>query len=219
MRYHEILYENILDNPSFRKWFGNSKIVANGNPIVVYHGTNKDFDAFDIEKAMSEGGVFYFCRNPGFKKGWDSKSAGGYASGVGGNVIPVYLKMEKPYVTGFTEELPSPSLPLFPHIYDKEDEEAFEKWYDKQKLFDKKFNDDRYKINYYCSEIRYAKKNGYDGVIFKHITDDRYHSEIHSYPSDVYAVFSPNQIKSAIGNKGTFDATTNNISENIKYFK
>ena len=212
MRYYEIIQENnILNNSSFKKWFGKSKIVNNdGTPMVVYHGTISNFNSFDLEKATSEGGVFYFSRNPDFKKGWDSKSASGYASGVGGNVIPVYLRMENPYVTGFTEELPEPPLPLFPDIHD---EEAFNQWDERQRKFDQKFNDDTFKTRYYKDAIRQAKRNNHDGVIFKYITDDRYHSDIWSHPSNIYAVFNPNQIKSAIGNKGTFDSNKDDITE------
>jgi hypothetical protein len=37
-----------LDNPSFRRWFGDSKVVdAHGEPMVVYHGTGRPlFSAF-----------------------------------------------------------------------------------------------------------------------------------------------------------------------------
>ncbi len=32
--------KNIMDNPKFRKWFGDSKVVdEDGKPLVVYHGT------------------------------------------------------------------------------------------------------------------------------------------------------------------------------------
>lgn len=35
------------DSPEFREWFGDSKAVDDaGKPKVVYHGTNKEFDAF-----------------------------------------------------------------------------------------------------------------------------------------------------------------------------
>lgn len=35
----------------FSSWFRNSKVVnPDGSPRVVYHGTNADFDAFDVEK-------------------------------------------------------------------------------------------------------------------------------------------------------------------------
>ena len=35
-------------NSNFKKWFKNSKVVdKQGNPLVVYHGTNKSFNSFD----------------------------------------------------------------------------------------------------------------------------------------------------------------------------
>jgi hypothetical protein len=40
--------KNVMDNPAFRKWFGKSKVVdADGKPLVVYHGTFAEFEAFD----------------------------------------------------------------------------------------------------------------------------------------------------------------------------
>ena len=36
------------ETPAFKAWFGDSKVVdADGNPLVVYHGTMGDFEAFD----------------------------------------------------------------------------------------------------------------------------------------------------------------------------
>ena len=49
---------NINDN--FWKWFGNSKVVdKQGNPIVVYHGTDNKFDAFRISKYGAMGPGIY----------------------------------------------------------------------------------------------------------------------------------------------------------------
>jgi len=36
------------DTPAFKRWFGASKVVdAKGNPLVVYHGTTAQFEAFE----------------------------------------------------------------------------------------------------------------------------------------------------------------------------
>jgi len=36
------------DTPEFKNWFGDSKVVdAEGKPLVVYHGTRREFDAFE----------------------------------------------------------------------------------------------------------------------------------------------------------------------------
>jgi hypothetical protein len=57
----------IADSPekldAFWKWFGKSKAIdSEGRPLVVYHGTFKDFDQFDLSKAnpsQYENGIFF----------------------------------------------------------------------------------------------------------------------------------------------------------------
>jgi hypothetical protein len=60
-----------------------------------------------------------------------------------------------------------------------------------------------------------ARKLGYDGVVFQDLVDtgtDTGDDELHlDKPSTVYAVFSPTQIKAAVGNRGTFDPNDPNI--------
>jgi hypothetical protein len=52
------------ETAAFKAWFSGSKVVdEDGQPLVVYHGTTSDFDAFDRERANIEsnlGGGFYF---------------------------------------------------------------------------------------------------------------------------------------------------------------
>jgi hypothetical protein len=82
---------NATNTPAFRKWFGNSKVVdAQGNPQVIYHGTSQDFTGLSAEKIKNPrfGWGFYFSDNP------DSS----HAAGEGGRIIPVYLRVENPYV-------------------------------------------------------------------------------------------------------------------------
>lgn len=81
--------------PQFKKWFGKSVMVdADGNPMVLYHGTNANFDTFDAD-AISEGNGnsdwgdgFYFT---------DTRAAAeGYADGESGRVLQVFLRIENP---------------------------------------------------------------------------------------------------------------------------
>ncbi len=57
------------DTPEFKAWFGDSKVVdAEGKPLVVYHGTTADFEAFDTSKGSSEadfGKGIYFTNEEG----------------------------------------------------------------------------------------------------------------------------------------------------------
>ena len=38
--------ENNLNN-NFKKWFGNSKVVYNGKPLPVYHGSTTEIEEFE----------------------------------------------------------------------------------------------------------------------------------------------------------------------------
>jgi hypothetical protein len=56
---------------AFRRWFGDSKVVdENGEPMIVYHGTQGDFSVFDASRlgettsARSAKNGFFFASNP-----------------------------------------------------------------------------------------------------------------------------------------------------------
>ena len=71
---------------NFKNWFGDSKVVDEaGKPLVVYHGTDKNFDVFDPEKLGSLTGAesakkgFFFTNNPenaDFYAGWTPSKEG-----------------------------------------------------------------------------------------------------------------------------------------------
>lgn len=82
----------------------------------------------------------------------------------------------------------------------------------------------RYRVMSYRDTIMKAKRDGHDGVIIKNTYDGKnppswlqrliakWRQE--DVPSDtIYIAFAPNQIKSAIGNRGTYDPNSNNILE------
>lgn len=56
--------KSILDNPNFKHWFGDSKVVdENGEPLVVYHGTTHTFDNFEPDRGTIGNAVgigYYF---------------------------------------------------------------------------------------------------------------------------------------------------------------
>ena len=149
--------------PAFKKWFGNSKIVdANGNPLVVYHGSNAEFTEFD-NGTLGSG-----------DRGVQSSQLGHFftvsnqeAKSYGSNVVSSFLSIKNPYITSFES------------IREKDGFDF------KQELISK----------------------GYDGVILKDKGEP-----------DQYIAFNPNQIKSATGNRGTFDETSN-ILQNQQFVK
>ena len=87
--------DDVLESASFKKWFKGSQVKdKDGNPLVVYHGTNENFNnnfAFDkklIGSANDDGFYgrgFYFATHKG------------EARYYGNNVIPVYLSLKNPY--------------------------------------------------------------------------------------------------------------------------
>jgi hypothetical protein len=80
------IHPNVEGTRNFWRWFGESRTVdAAGRPLVLYHGTGVDFDAF----APNERGIF-FAESP--------KLASSFASihsGSAHRVIPVYVRIEK----------------------------------------------------------------------------------------------------------------------------
>lgn len=80
----------------FRRWFGRSAVVDDrGQPLVVYHGTDTDFETFDLAQVgrRTVGGKWsgpaaYFTSS--------LRLARSYATHE--RVLPVYLSIQNPYV-------------------------------------------------------------------------------------------------------------------------
>lgn len=70
--------------PAFLNWFKGSKVVdSDGAPLVVYHGTTADFDAF-------QEGTGFFSSNP------DEANIYGGMDSAGANVMPAYVSIKNP---------------------------------------------------------------------------------------------------------------------------
>ena len=73
----------------FYKWFGDSKVVdEQGRPLVVYHGTNADFDAFNLGK----NGYFF---TPDLNNAQIYANEAQFEKGGKKIVMPVYLNTKK----------------------------------------------------------------------------------------------------------------------------
>ena len=87
-------------NPEFKTWFGQSKIAdASGNPIILYHGTMKDFSEFKTPNAVSSknmGGAIWLTSDKEFANVYSMQFNKGKPT-KGGQVIPVYVQMNNPY--------------------------------------------------------------------------------------------------------------------------
>ena len=80
-----------LESEAFKNWFKDSKVVnEDGSPKVVYHGTDRQFDAFVTGDALGWGRGVYFT---------DNKTT---AEEFGGNIIEAYLSIQNPYIDNQT---------------------------------------------------------------------------------------------------------------------
>ena len=91
---------------SFQSWFAGSKVVdKDGKPLVCYHGTFEDFVTFShaTERRASHGfnrlGFWFDVdpRTPSYFAGYDEKRPESNIGSGGGNVMPCYLSIKKPY--------------------------------------------------------------------------------------------------------------------------
>ena len=217
------------NTPEFRAWFKDSKVVdAEGNPLVVYHGTSADFDSFDTtflysgEGASATGSGFYFTDSA------DSANRYSMMKDSGGNVMPVYLSLQNPLFIDFTKgETTGANISLtkaqvrkiilsIPNIRSTEDSPLLNFGDIGYEGFDKVLNDT---INSYAGSSMiaalrndffgndhkawlkaFSKATGYDSAYTKTGNGDTH-----------YVAWFPNQIKSAIGNRGTFDPNNPDI--------
>lgn len=174
---------------NFYKWFGDSKVVdEQGRPLVVYHGTNADFDTFDKTKIGSStknkgifGNGFYFTDDIKLAEGYNRKN-GIVVKDGSGKVMPAYLTIKKTFFWNKKDSVSIAEKMGFPKSRIK-DGKLLPLIEEKQILsFTKKLKD-----------------NGYDGVVFEYKNGVK---EI--------SVFDPTQIKS-VDNQGTFSPSTGNI--------
>ena len=97
---------------NFWKWFGGSRVVdEQGRPLMVYHGTLKDFNSFDISKTgqNSDSGMwgsgFYFSSSPQYAETYAKRN------NKTGSIIPVYLAINDPLVINNSDEIPTIKVP------------------------------------------------------------------------------------------------------------
>ncbi len=177
---------------NFKRWFGKSKAVdSTGLPLVVYHGTSAEFSTFSNDSAvkgsMGNSLGFYFTDS--------AEAAGDYADE--GYIVPVYLKIENPLRFDSrmvsSEEIGQMLDLDMDSVYGAPDR-AEVYWYFKNGGA----YDGRDSARVGDAVLAAAKAKGYDGAVFK--------ERVGGKLVDVYLAFSAGQIKSAIGNRGTFSS-------------
>lgn len=184
------------DSPEFKKWFGKSKMVDdNGAPLVFYHGTSMDFAAFDRKagrytthaESFNRLGSF-FSNNPEHANTYAGAYEGKRGEPTpGGNVLPVYLSIQNPLYLDSRQQLIDAWKK---HAGGNEslkggDPEAFLAW---------------------------MKSEGYDGIVMDAEDVDPGMLGPDKKDTGLYVIVpEANQIKSAVGNRGTFSKRSPNI--------
>lgn len=98
-----------IDTPEFKTWFGKSKVVDEaGEPLVVYHGTNAKFEAFDFKHTGDFGNYLgkgaYFTTDLATAERWsrlrdfDMGMSGGKLDPERNIVLKSYLSVNNPFV-------------------------------------------------------------------------------------------------------------------------
>jgi len=226
--------------PEFKAWFGDwegdpenaSKVVdGNGEPKVVYHGTSDDFSIFNTQGGTGKSydtGAFFTT---------NTKTADTYTSGSGGNVIPVFIRILFPVQVDAggknwnsldkKVKIKTPSIV----VSDQDDENLraelegrppvkgiTKKIKEKNTTLGRLFADEfQYGDETFSTDdlVRWARKNKFEGIEFLNIKDrgpsGLFTTDEAGSPSGLFAVFSREQIKSAIANTGEFSSTNPDI--------
>lgn len=97
-----------VDSQAFRDWFQASKVAKpDGTPLVVYHGTGEEFEAFDkLRLSMgtghsSSGLGFYFTPSKRSAEGYAEKASDGVPANA--VLLEVYLSVQNPYTMTLDE--------------------------------------------------------------------------------------------------------------------
>jgi hypothetical protein len=224
------------ETPEFKRWFRSSKVVNDdGTPMVVFHGTySRDFNRFG---EVRNTGLFYFSENPDYTRAFSLDASKGEADkypavkDLGpqdekffrGRTIPAYLSIQNPIYAdslgvrqitfkGFFNFISKWNvngqdlLKLYSPYGEAVSAERIDAYYRKKNSFWQWLK----KPYPFLNEVAdFFLENGYDGVYM-----------LEDHPSmgwkkgvPTWVAFKNTQIKSAIGNKGTFDPDREEVTE------
>jgi hypothetical protein len=204
--------------PEFKAWFGDwendpanaSKVVDpdTGEPMVVYHGTAtpsfSEFKKTGLRDAGFIGKGFYFTASPQWA-GYFAEAPAGRRARSAPAIYPVFLSLKNPLnpATVSGDEWRrmvdlSRAERNLPPISDEQWKSTYE--YIEE---EKKTKNALAMTNVYSTVLgdisALARRAGYDGIVAPDVE------------GDTYLAFDAAQIKSAIGNVGTFDPDNPNI--------
>ncbi len=199
---------SVTRSDAFRRWFGDSKVVdQDGDPLRVYHGTHGDFESFQnpyTDPKHAPGAWSMFSTDP--------KYSDEFAWGRGGSMLAVYLKIEKPLdLTVKGEEVTIGEMRAM--LEDAGIDISRISYFSKYRHPRSKSRVFQY-INEMTRQLaREMRRLGYDGI---KMPDAIYSAEegVGYIRATTWIILEPTQVKSATGNRGTFDPEDPRISYN-----
>lgn len=183
---------------AFKLFFEGSKVVdEDGNPRVVYHGTQSP--GAEFTEFVPQGG-FGGWNNMGSWFSSEREHAERLTENLEpphGGVIPAYLSIKNPLETDWDTLQNEIKTAIDNYNKDNPSETPLSPWGGTQ--------GETSRVGKFLKG--HFKKLGYDGIIIKAFEGDGQPTQ------DVYVAFDSNQIKHATGNRGTFATATENIYE------
>lgn len=195
---HWVVVDKNSINDNFAKWWGNSQCCnSKGEPIIVYHSTNTEFDTFKTNLDGTANG------RPVYGGGFCFSAYENYTKEFGRNTMPCVLSIQKPL-----DLSKNPKLNLLT-TYKLMYKDNWRKYYYDIDHVSRGYLQDKSENVISCFQLlnnegysfeEIMNAYGYDGIIDGH----------------VFVVVRPNQIKS-INNRGTWLKDSDNIYEQIAY--
>lgn len=193
----------VTDNKEFKDWFGDSKVIdADGNPLVVYHGTSNsgfnEFDAYGSNYGLFGKGV-YVTDDPEIASSYTKKGRG-----TSPGVYQLFLSIKNPIDMDAPADLSkwkkafdnTPEGIDYYAFGDPEDADYGSKVFKNEKAYrvlEDAYEGIGYQSDEAAQEIQDALRDmGYDGIT--HIGGGRVKSEGKKHR--VFIAFDPEQIKS-----------------------
>jgi hypothetical protein len=175
---------------NFRAWFRDSKVVdSRGRPLVVYHGTDCDFTAFNKEcignNFRADEAGFFFISDPKQASAYAENDTVGLNKRHGANVVPAYVALQRPLVV---DDMLLRAEGMHP-LGVQEDCVSF--WDTYQSLV-----------------LEWAQAKRADGII---LVDRTY--RVGGEPTRMVVAFEPRQIKSALGNSGLYSVFSDELTD------
>jgi hypothetical protein len=175
---------------NFRSWFRDSQVVdSRGRPLVVYHGTDCDFDGFSKDcignnfRADERG--FFFISDPRQASGYAENDTVGLGKRLGGHVMPVYVALQRPLLVNDTFLRAEGMAPI------GKNDDVVSFWDTYQTLV-----------------LEWADARRADGIVL----EDRSY-QVAGEPTRMVVAFEPRQIKSALGNSGLYAVFSDELSD------